>query len=140
VLCNPQPSVLCNPQRIMLCNPQPFVLCNPQRTVLCNPQPSVLCNPQRTMLCNPQPFVLCNPQLTVLCNPQPSVLHSSIRKVQSFRRDDCDTNHYLVVATVRERLALSKQTAQKLDVERFNFRNLNDLEVRTQHQIKMSNR
>ena len=76
----------------------------------------------------------------MLCNPQPSVLHLSIREVQCFRRDDCDTDHYLVVATVRERLAVSKQTAQKLDVERFNFRNLNELEVRTQYQIKFSNR
>jgi hypothetical protein len=45
-----------------------------------------------------------------------------------------------VVATVRERLAVRKQTAQKLDVERFNFRKLNELEVRTQYQIKISNR
>jgi hypothetical protein len=35
-----------------------------------------------------------------------------------------------VVATVRERLALSKQAAHKFDVERFNMRKLNELEVR----------
>jgi hypothetical protein len=33
---------------------------------------------------------------------------SSILDVQSFRGVDCDTDHYLVVAKVRERLALSK--------------------------------
>jgi len=38
--------------------------------------------------------------------------------VQSFRGADCDTDHYLVVAKVRERLAVSKQAAQKFDVER----------------------
>jgi len=44
----------------------------------------------------------------------------------------------VVVTEVRERLAISKQAAQKFDVERFNFRKLNELEVRTQNQIKFS--
>jgi hypothetical protein len=38
--------------------------------------------------------------------------HSSILDFQSFRVADCDTDHYLVVAKDRERLAVSKQTAQ----------------------------
>jgi hypothetical protein len=33
--------------------------------------------------------------------------HSSILDVQSFRGADCDTNHYLMVAEVRERQAIS---------------------------------
>jgi len=33
-----------------------------------------------------------------------------------------------VVATVRERLAVSKQTARRFDGERFNLRKLNELE------------
>jgi hypothetical protein len=45
-----------------------------------------------------------------------------------------------VVSKVRERLAVSKQVAQKFDVERFNLRNLNDLEVREQNQIEITNR
>jgi hypothetical protein len=40
--------------------------------------------------------------------------HSSILDIQSFRGADCDTDHYLVVEKVRERLAVSKQAAQKL--------------------------
>jgi hypothetical protein len=40
--------------------------------------------------------------------------HSSILDVQSFREADCDTDHYLMVARVRER---------------FNLRKLNELEV-----------
>jgi hypothetical protein len=34
---------------------------------------------------------------------------------------DCDTDHYLVVAKVRERLAVSKQGGQEFDGERFNL-------------------
>jgi len=36
--------------------------------------------------------------------------HSSILDVQSFREADCDADHYLVVARVRERLAVSKKS------------------------------
>jgi hypothetical protein len=53
---------------------------------------------------------------------------------------DCDTDQYLVVAKFRERLALSKPAAKKFDVERFNLWQLNELEVRKQYEIKISNR
>jgi len=45
-----------------------------------------------------------------------------------------------VVAKVRERLAVSKHAAQKFDGETFNHRKLNELEVRKQYQIQISNR
>ena len=66
--------------------------------------------------------------------------HSSILDVQSFRVADCDTDHYLVVAIVRERLAVSNQATQKFDGERLNLRKLNELEVRKEYQIKITNR
>jgi hypothetical protein len=50
------------------------------------------------------------------------------------------TGHSLVIAKVWERLAVSKQAAQKFDMERFTFRKLFELEVRKQYQIKISNR
>ena len=66
--------------------------------------------------------------------------HSSIIDLRSFRGGGCDTDHYLVVAKFRERLALRKQAAQKSDGGRFNLRKLNDLKVRKQYQIEISNR
>ena len=50
--------------------------------------------------------------------------HSSILDVRCFRGADCDTDHYMVVAKVRERLAVSKQAAQKFYGERFNLLSL----------------
>jgi hypothetical protein len=46
----------------------------------------------------------------------------------------------MVVAKVTERLAVSKQAAQKSDVERLKLVKVNELEVRKQYQIKTSNR
>ena len=62
--------------------------------------------------------------------------HSSILDVRSFMGAECDTDHCLVVAKVRESLAARKQAAQTSDGVRFNLRKLNDLEVRKQYQIR----
>jgi hypothetical protein len=45
-----------------------------------------------------------------------------------------------VVSKVRKYLALNKQTAQNFDGERFNLTKLNELDVRKQNQIEISNR
>jgi len=66
--------------------------------------------------------------------------HSSVLDVLSFRGANCDTDNYLVVAKVRERVAVSKQAAQRFDGGRFNLWKLNGLEVRKQYQIEITNR
>ena len=45
-----------------------------------------------------------------------------------------------MVAKVRERLEVRKQGTQKSDGGRFNLSKLNDLEVRKQYQIEITNR
>ena len=45
-----------------------------------------------------------------------------------------------MVAKVWERLAVTKQAAQNFDGEIFNLRKLNEMEVRKQYQIDITNR
>jgi hypothetical protein len=64
--------------------------------------------------------------------------HSSVLDVRFFRGSDCPTDHYLVVAKVKESLVVIKQTPQKLDAERFNLRKLSELGIRELYQPKIS--
>ena len=57
-----------------------------------------------------------------------------------FKGADCDADHNQVVTKVREKVAESKQAAQKFDVERFNLEKLNELEVKKRYQSEISNR
>jgi hypothetical protein len=65
---------------------------------------------------------------------------SSIPDVQSFRVADCDTDHYLAVEKVRERLAVSKQMMHRFHMERFNIKKLNEVEGKEQYHVEISNR
>jgi hypothetical protein len=56
--------------------------------------------------------------------------HSSILDVRSFRGADCDSDHYVVVAKVRERLAMGKRMVKNMDVKKFNLKQLNEEEVK----------
>jgi hypothetical protein len=54
-----------------------------------------------------------------------------------FRAADCDTHHYLLVAKVSERLAVSKQTTHGVHMERFNLKKLNVVQGKEQYHIEI---
>jgi hypothetical protein len=66
--------------------------------------------------------------------------HSSVFDVRSFRAAEYDTDHYLVVSKVRERLAVRKQTTHKFHMQRYNHKKLNDAEGTQQYHVEISNR
>jgi hypothetical protein len=55
--------------------------------------------------------------------------------VLSFREVVCDTDHYLMVAKVTERLTVFKQRVQEFDGRRFYFNQLIELEVGKLYQL-----
>jgi hypothetical protein len=66
--------------------------------------------------------------------------HSNVLDVRSFGAADCDTDHYLVVVKVRERLAVNKQRSQRFHMERFNLKKLNEVKGNEQYRVEVSNR
>jgi exonuclease III len=58
--------------------------------------------------------------------------HSNVLDVQSFRAADCESDHYLVVVKVRERLAVNKQRSQRFNMERFSLKKLIEVEGKEQ--------
>jgi hypothetical protein len=65
--------------------------------------------------------------------------YSSVLDVRSFRAADYDIVHCLVMAKVRERLAVSKQTRHTVHMETFNLK-LKEVEGNEQYHVEISNR
>jgi hypothetical protein len=63
---------------------------------------------------------------------------SCITDVRSFGAADCDTDNYLVVEKVRERLAMRKK--KRVHMERFNLKKLNEAQGTEQYGVAVSNR
>jgi hypothetical protein len=61
--------------------------------------------------------------------------HSNILDVRSFRGADCNTDYYLVVAKLRERISVSKRARQNFDLERFDLKKFNDVDVKEKYQV-----
>jgi hypothetical protein len=57
-----------------------------------------------------------------------------------FQGEDCDTDHCLMVAEVREKLAVSNWAKRKSDMDKLNFKKLKEVDVKEQCQVDISNR
>jgi hypothetical protein len=66
--------------------------------------------------------------------------HLNVLDVRSFRAADCDTVHCLVVAKVRERVAVNKQRSQRFHMERFSSKKLNEVGGKENCRSEVSNR
>jgi hypothetical protein len=66
--------------------------------------------------------------------------HSNVLDVRSFRAANCDTDHYLVVVKVSNRLTVNKQISHSLHTERINRKKLNDVEGKEQFRVEVSHR
>jgi hypothetical protein len=64
--------------------------------------------------------------------------HLSVLDVRSFKAADCDSDHYLVVTEVRERLAVNKQRSHRFHMERFNLKKLNEVEAKEKYHAEVS--
>jgi hypothetical protein len=49
-------------------------------------------------------------------------------------------DHYLVVAKIKERLAVNRQRSHRFHVERFNVKKLNEAEGKEKYHVEISNR
>jgi hypothetical protein len=63
--------------------------------------------------------------------------HSSARDGRSFREADCNTDQHLVVANVRDILAVSKQTTHRFHMERYNLKELKELKGKEKYQSQI---
>jgi hypothetical protein len=63
--------------------------------------------------------------------------HWNIFDVRSFKAADCDSDHYLVVEKVKERLAVNKQRSHRFDMERFSLKKLNEVEDKEQFRVEV---
>jgi hypothetical protein len=66
--------------------------------------------------------------------------HLKILDVRSYKTVDCESDHYLVLTKVRERLAVNEQRSHRFHMERFNFEKLNEVEGKEQYRVEVSNR
>jgi hypothetical protein len=65
--------------------------------------------------------------------------HSNVLDVWPSRAAVCDTGYCLMLTKFRKRLAMNKQRMQRLDMERFNLKTLNEVGGIKQFRVEVSN-
>jgi hypothetical protein len=64
--------------------------------------------------------------------------HSSLFDAWSFRAADCDSDHYLVVGKVTERLAVNRKRRNRFHMERLSLKKLNNIEGKEHNRVEVS--
>jgi hypothetical protein len=67
-------------------------------------------------------------------------VHLSVPDVLPFRAADCDTDHYLAVAKIRESIAVNSQGSHKFHMEKFNLKKLKEVEDKEKYNVEVPNR
>ncbi|KAJ4446912.1 hypothetical protein ANN_13613 [Periplaneta americana] len=65
--------------------------------------------------------------------------HTSIVDIRTFRGADCNSDHYLVIGELRERLSVAKRVEQQVNITKFNILKLKDEEAKQNYQVEISN-
>ncbi|KAJ4430139.1 hypothetical protein ANN_22349 [Periplaneta americana] len=65
--------------------------------------------------------------------------HTSIVDNRTFRGADCNSDHYLVIGELRERLSVAKRVEQQVNITKFNILKLKDEEANQNYQVEISN-
>ncbi|KAJ4435216.1 hypothetical protein ANN_23794 [Periplaneta americana] len=66
--------------------------------------------------------------------------HTSIVDIRTFTGADCNSDHYLVIGELRERLSVAKRVEQQVNITKFNILKLKDEEAKQNYQVEISNR
>ncbi|KAJ4430168.1 hypothetical protein ANN_22378 [Periplaneta americana] len=66
--------------------------------------------------------------------------HTSIVDIRTFRGADCNSDHYLVIGELRERLSVAKRVEQQVNITKFNILKLKEEETKQNYQVEISNR
>ncbi|KAJ4442477.1 hypothetical protein ANN_04063 [Periplaneta americana] len=62
------------------------------------------------------------------------------KRRHTFRETNCNSEHYLVIGELRERLSVAKRVEQQANISRSNILKLKDEETKQRYQVEISNR
>jgi hypothetical protein len=68
------------------------------------------------------------------------VTASIILDVQSFKVTNCATDYYRAAGKIRDRLVVNKQRSQRFQIERFNHKNLNEVDSKESYHVEVPKR